>query len=436
MLVTGRETEDGLRAETERWSALRMYLFRFGFLYLALTCSYWILVFADRTTAVLGRFFNALWRPLVLLVARYGFGIRERIEPNFVLDTRYLYMLLLCFLIVSAVGAWLWSYLDRGRRNYATLHDWLRVLVRYSLVYLMLHYGLDKIFLTQFPSPGLARLTERFGDYSPSSLMWAFIGSSRLFTIFGGVAEVTGALLLLSRRTTTLGALITFAVMFNVMVMDLSYDVTVKLLCFHILLMAALLVLPELRRLLDFFVLNRPVGPARAERIRVRGLSPKAWMVLKAALICFLIVPLTLREFKSYRTSGAGAPRPALYGLYEVGELSLAGVEKPPLLTDGGRWRYLIFDKPEVLAIEHIDGSLSNYRMSYDPVQRAVRVSVPGQAADGSVLRLSSVDGKMTGVEGTWAGEPIRATLRPLDRSSFTLVNRGFHWISESIFVR
>ena len=56
-----------------------------------------------------------------------------------------------------------------------------------------------------------------------TSVVWAFYGYSPVYGRFTGLYEVVPALLLLSRRTVTLGALGLFAVSLNITVMDFAY---------------------------------------------------------------------------------------------------------------------------------------------------------------------------------------------------------------------
>jgi uncharacterized membrane protein YphA (DoxX/SURF4 family) len=418
------------------WALPVRFLFRFFFVYLLLTGSYWIFQFADKSTAFLSRPFNAMWKPFVLWTAAHLYHWSGGIEPTFVRDTRYLFSLLTCFLVFAALAAFVWSLLDRKRTGYPELNDGLRMFLRYVLAYLLLHYGIDKLFLLQFPAPSLARLTERAGDYSPSSLMWVFIGSSASYTIFGGLTEVLGAALLLFRRTTTLGALVALGVMLNVAAMDFSYDVGVKVLCLHILLMATYLVLPEMRRLVNFFVLNRATQAVKLEAVPLSATARLVVTGVKVCVIVLLIVPLTLREWKSYREIGLGAPHPPLYGLYDVDSFSVDGVEHPPLLTDVKRWRSVILETPNTITVRHMDDSLSTYRMHYDAGLHKVDFDAPGDVADKSQLTVATDSGGGMDLQGEFAGMTVKATLHRVDRSSFTLVNRGFHWLSDSSYIR
>jgi hypothetical protein len=60
-------------------------------------------------------------------------------------------------------------------------------------------------------------------------LLWTFMGASAAYTIFTGLGELVGGLLLTTRRTALAGALVSAAVMTHVAVLNFCYDVPVKL---------------------------------------------------------------------------------------------------------------------------------------------------------------------------------------------------------------
>ena len=57
----------------------------------------------------------------------------------------------------------------------------------------------------------------------------------RSYEIFAGCAETLGGILLLTPRTTTLGALVCLADMIQVFMLNMTYDVPVKLFSFHLI---------------------------------------------------------------------------------------------------------------------------------------------------------------------------------------------------------
>ncbi len=128
------------------------------------------------------------------------------------------------------------------------------------------------------PFPRLYTLMEPFGNMSPMGVLWASIGASPAYEIFAGCAEMLGGILLIVPRTTMLGALICLADMTQVFMLNMTYDVPVKLFSFHLILMSLFLLAPDVKRLLDMFFFNRPVQPStqfplfatpRANRIAV-----------------------------------------------------------------------------------------------------------------------------------------------------------------------
>ncbi len=144
----------------------------------------------------------------------------------------------LCFLVIAAVGTIVWSLLDRNRPNYQRLQKWFMVYLRLVLATTMIPYGATKIFPWQFPAPTLSKLVQRYGDSSPMGLLWTFMGASRSYSFFGGATELLAGMLLVVPRLATLGALVCIGVMSNVLMLNLGYDVPVKLGSIHLLLMA------------------------------------------------------------------------------------------------------------------------------------------------------------------------------------------------------
>ena len=98
---------------------------------------------------------------------------------------------------LAVVATLIWSVAVRRRKNYATLHAWLRVILRYALGIAMVTYGLFKIFHLQMLPPHLAKLVQPYGDSSPTSLLWILMGSSAAYSAFTGATEMLGGVVAL-----------------------------------------------------------------------------------------------------------------------------------------------------------------------------------------------------------------------------------------------
>src|SRR5437899_1852931 len=86
--------------------------------------------------------------------------------------------------------------------------------------------------------------------------------ASPAYETFTGSVEMLGGILLFVPRLSTLGALVSAAAMTNVFILNMCYDVPVKIYSFQLLAMSVLLLMPELRRLADIFVFNRAAEPS------------------------------------------------------------------------------------------------------------------------------------------------------------------------------
>jgi len=126
-------------------------------------------------------------------------------------------------LVGGAVVAWQLRR-GRGRAFGAVAVD----LLRFYLALTLLGYGLSKVWATQFPSLW-ANLDTPTSELTPMRVAWLFFGYSQPYQQFLAWAEVVPALLLLPRRTATLGALLAITVMANVFALNIFFDICVKL---------------------------------------------------------------------------------------------------------------------------------------------------------------------------------------------------------------
>ena len=133
-----------------------------------------------------------------------------------------------------------------------------------------------------------------FGDLSPASVLWLQVGSSHPYEMTLGAVEVLAGLLMFLPRTATLGTLLGLASMAQVFLLNMTFDVPVKILSGHLLLMSLVLLAPQLRRLTDLFVLQRPAEPVSqpplfsSERANRRAATAQAVLGLWVLAGCIL----------------------------------------------------------------------------------------------------------------------------------------------------
>jgi len=176
----------------------------------------------------IGGWWDALWTPIVPWVAKNILHLGYQF-PRYGGGETWYFIQAATAAAMSLVVALIWGALDRGRTDLRQLDRWFRIYLRLFLATVLFSYGWAKVLPVQFPALGPERLSESFGEASPSGFLWAFMGYSKAYMAFGGAGEVVAGLLLCFRRTTTLGALIGMAVMSNVVALNYAFDVGVKI---------------------------------------------------------------------------------------------------------------------------------------------------------------------------------------------------------------
>ena len=164
-------------------------------------------------------------------------------------DTAKDWTLALLGLLSSLILGVIWTVIQRRGPSVRQLSA-LSVGLRAALICWLYNYGLAKFNFGQFGLLAPGQLSHTYSESSPMFLLWTFMASSPGYQLVAGFAEVLPALLLLHRRTVTLGALIAAVTMTNVFALNMLYDVPVKLFSFHLLLAATVLAAFDHARLL------------------------------------------------------------------------------------------------------------------------------------------------------------------------------------------
>lgn len=348
-------------------------------------------------------------------------------------DTTYDYVVLLVITLAAVAGCIIWTFTDRKRANYNRLFYWLTVAVRFYLGMMLIQYGLYKVIKTQFPSPGFYRLLSTYGDSSPMGLAWTFLGYSKGYNLFMGVAELMGGLLFF-RKTVTLGAIISLMTAANVMAVNYFYDVPVKIVSTGMVMMCLFLLLPNFSRLFQFFIKGEPA--------KLRSLVPpvisRRWLYYGRYVVKYLFIilgiGLPLAQIWGMRTQyGDGAPKSPLYGAYEVNTFTIGNDTLKTGSNATKTWKWLLLENTENAVIRYagkesewvkINADTVHHRLSFvfkEDVKNAITYQYT--KPDSLHLILTSKPGK----------DRVRIELT---KKQFLLQDRKFNWVNEVPFNR
>jgi hypothetical protein len=422
--------------QNPHWSRGLRVTFRFSFVYFGLFCMY---------TQIFGGLISipkmesidpsSLWpmRQIVFWTSAHIFHAKLPLvySGSGSGDKTFDWVLAFCLLVFAALATAVWSVLDRPRENYLTLSKWFRVFIRFALASQMVGYGMAKVIPLQMPFPILTRLVEPFGNFSPMGVLWSSIGASPAYETFAGSAEMLGGILLIIPWTTTLGALVCVADMTQVFMLNMTYDIPVKLFSFHLLLMALFLVAPDLERLEDFFFRNRSVAPSTRPQLFKTSRANRIAFAAQIAFGLWMLGTAAYGGWDDWHQYGGGRPKSALYGIWNVDELSIDGQLRSPLLNDYDRWRRAIFDSPSTMAFQRMDDSFARYGASINVADNTLALTKPNDKNWKANFLFERPAQDQLVLDGNMDGHKIHMRLQLVDRAKFLLINRGFHWIAE-----
>jgi hypothetical protein len=341
-----------------------------------------------------------------------------------------------CLLVIAATTTLLWSALDRRRDNYAALHKWFRLFLRFATGSTMVTYGMIKAIPLQMPFPPLTRLLEPFGNFSPMGVLWYSVGASPAYERFAGGAELAAAVLLFIPRTATLGALILLADSIQIFTLNMTYDVPVKLFSFHLILMALVLLAPDARRLANVLVLNRTAPPSSEPPLVESRRGRHILLGAQLVFALYLFAVFFDSSQKSWTRYGGGAPKPALYGIWNVERMWIDGVERSALVTDFDRWRRVVFQVPTAMTFQRMDDTFAGFGAKVDMDAKTIALTRGADKTWSATLSVERPENDRLTLAGAMDGRRIRMQLRRVDHTKMLLLSRGFNWIQEYPFNR
>jgi len=245
-----------------------------------------------------------------------------------------------------------------------------------------------------------------------------------------------GGLLLLVPRTTLFGALICLADTVQVFVLNMTYDVPVKLLSFHLVLMVLFLLAPDLPRLVNLLFLNRPAGPSTEPQLFGTRRANRIALAVQILFGTWLVALGAYGDWDAWHTFGGGRPKSPLYGIWNVEQLWIDGQLRSPLLTDYDRWRRVIFDTPDRSTFQRMDDSFVRCSASFNLNDKTVALIKDDDKNWKANFTFRRVAPDQLTLDGEMDSHKLHMHLQLVDRSKFLLINRGFRWIQEYPFNR
>lgn len=248
-----------------------------------------------------------------------------------------------------------WHYRSGRQRNYDHLYYLLRVLLRYRLAIGVIGYGLIKIFPLQFPQPALSDLYTAYGDFMPWKIYYLTTGFGKAgYQQVIGLFEIIGGLLLLCRKTATLGALVVLLLLSNILVANFAYQLGNHVYASYLMILALAVLWYDVPRLLSLLVKNRFTRASTYHGYQGSNTFRKLRCFLKSGIVAFFLLAASTALYSTVNDRWPYPGEPGLRGaegFYNVKEYRINGNDLPYSLLDSSRWQNVVFEKWNSISI-------------------------------------------------------------------------------------
>jgi hypothetical protein len=313
------------------------------------------------------------------------------------------------FAVASLVLATAWTLADRRTLASPRLFAWLHAAVRFLLGGALVRYGALKVLPAQFGIGILPdTLVRPFGTLEPQELLWGFMAASRPYTVFSGITELVAGLLLFSRRTATLGALVGIVATTQVLALNIAYDVIVKLFAAQLVLMAIFVAAPDLPAMARMLVGRHAAAPRRLVSLFSRPAVDRAARVAGAVLaIAWTAWAFNAAHAQAQRRhANRAAP---LYGIWERD-------------APGGDWQYLVVPW-NGLAVMVSDSGVERYEFKVDTHTLILTSHSTGGGTRVFAFRQPDAARLVLSEAG------VEMALTRVDESTFALNAHRYRWV-------
>lgn len=216
------------------------------------------------------------------------FGIKN-FNPNLLSDGKMQYLLLLCILTLSLILLFILLQLEINKEK---VLSYLRKLNLLILSFFLIRYGFDKLFGGQFDVVEGNLLQQELKDFDKDLLFWVTVQSSSLFNITSGIIEILAGLSILNSFTRKFGIILALISTSFILLLNISFDINVKILSFGLLLQSMYALIPYLKNMKEvLFPSTKMVVLYRDSDAHFM----KAWQLSIFILFCItesVIIPL------------------------------------------------------------------------------------------------------------------------------------------------
>ncbi len=366
-----------------------------------------------------GTLFSPFTEHIVLWVGDNVLHIRHSYIAKIVSDATGMYILVFINLVISIIVSGISIYYARKRQISSQFSYYFNSFISYYLALQLFKYGFDKVFKQQFYFPEPNTLFTPLAYLDKDILFWSSMGSSYSYSLFLGIAEIIPACLLLFNRTRILGGIIALIVMLQVVAINLSFDISVKLYSLFLLMLSLGISWPGLVNIFQILILHKtPNSTSSIVQPSYLAQNQKlSYVLIKALVISLIFYEASFKYFQNMNFNGDHAARPFLHGAYSV-------------TTPNNNYKRIFIHSRGYLIFQDRDDQLKDYRLKCNLRNKTLYLSKTGEPEARLQYQYDNTDSCLV-LSGVLNKDSIKLIAKLIDTDTLPLKRDGFHWTIE-----
>jgi uncharacterized membrane protein YphA (DoxX/SURF4 family) len=337
-------------------------------------------------------------------------------------DSKRLVILVVLLSLISLTLAFISRLKQFNKIQLYNIENVIRLIATYYLGWILLKYGLDKLFKCQFYLPEPNILYSRVGDLDKDILFWSSMGSSYSYNIFMGLSEIIPGILLFFGKTRKLGLLLVLGVLLNVVAINFSFDISVKLFSSFLLFIAIYLIVPFAINLWRFLSNQQIVLTQNSIDPNIKSKKLSHWSVF--VLISIILIESMFVYVKNQNFNDDKQERPLFHGAYEVDQF-IQG--KDTLKGENNSLKNIFFHRDAYLIFQFKNEEMVDFKMDIDPIIKRLTLIDDEQNKKTYSIEFNQLTKKMKLIhQGKYEQEIIHCTQK--EWKKMPLIQPLFHW--------
>lgn len=256
----------------------------------------------------------------VLLGDFINFVLSSFFEENIVIpissDSIGMYVIFFIIIVMSIILSFLISIMAKASFQ-NNLIKFIRIISTIFLSLILFKYGCDKIFIAQFYKPEPNILYTHFGKLDRDILYWSIMGLSWKHSLFLGIIEVIIAFGLLFRKTRVLSLFLGLFTILYIVVVNFSFDISVKLFSSFLLIINLILIFPFLKRTI-LFMSGKEVEKIGIYKVLPESFNSKTKVLLMASILFLIISEGIAPHVNNYILSSNNIAKHNIHGAFKA----------------------------------------------------------------------------------------------------------------------